>query len=114
MYRIIQALHDSELFSDITIVELIDEEQVRLLKVKAILNDGSLLYITELHTSDYQKYSYHWQKTNGELLIRWDNKSHWKQLATFPDHKHEGGNVHPSPRVSIDDVLLEIKKKYNS
>jgi len=42
MYRIIQALHDSELFSDITIVELIDEEQVRLLKVKAILNDGSL------------------------------------------------------------------------
>ena len=85
------------------------EEHVRLLKIKAILNDGSLLYITELHTPDYQKYSYHWQKANGELFIRWDNKPHWKQLATFPDHKHEGGEVHPSHRVSIDDVILEIK-----
>lgn len=110
MYHIIQALHDSELFSEVSIVELIDEEQVRLLKVKATLNNGSLLYITELHTPDYQKYSYHWQKPDGTLLIRWDNKPHWKQLSTFPDHKHQGSEVHPSHRISIDDVILEIKK----
>lgn len=110
MQGIISALKESDLFKSIEITELIDEESVKLLRVKAKVLDETLLYITELHTRDYQKYSYHWQKENGELIIRWDNKPHWKNLKTFPHHKHEGDKVLPSHRVNIDDVIKIINE----
>ena len=73
--------------------------------------DGSLLYITELHTENYQKYSYHWQKEDGQLIIRWDNSPHWKNIKTFPHHKHEKNEILPSHRISIQDVIEEITKR---
>ncbi len=59
MDRIISALNASNLFSAIDVLELIDEDWVKLLKIKAKALDGAILYITEFHTRDYQKYSYH-------------------------------------------------------
>jgi len=109
LYHIVSALRQSHLIDSINIVEFIDETSVRLLKVKASVTDGTLLYITELHTSDYQKYSYHWQKTEGELIIRWDNKPHWRNIQTFPHHKHEGGSVSASERIDICEVLKVIE-----
>ncbi|HAO22031.1 MAG TPA: hypothetical protein DCQ37_17140 [Desulfobacteraceae bacterium] len=111
MYSIIAALHDSNCFSSVQVIEFIDEESVKLLKIRATLTDKSLLYIMELATYDYQKYSYHWQKENGELIIRWDNKPHWKNISTFPHHRHDGENVLPSVRVSIEDVIKEINMR---
>ncbi|MFH0926116.1 MAG: DUF6516 family protein [bacterium] len=78
-----------------------------------VLN-GTILYITELSTNDYQKYSYHWQEANGDLIIRWDNKPHWRLLKTFPHHKHEKEKVFPSERANIDDVIKKIRQKINS
>ncbi len=104
MLGIVIALKESGLFKAIDVVELIDEESVKLIRLKARVLDGTLLYITELHTADYQKYAYHWQKENGELIIRWDNKPHWKNIKTFPHHKHEKDKVLPSHRVNIEDV----------
>ncbi|MFH1287802.1 MAG: DUF6516 family protein, partial [bacterium] len=93
------------------VIELIDEETVKLIKIKAELLDETLLYITELYTLDYQKYSYNWQKKNGELIIRWDNKPHWKNIKTYPYHKHKNGEVLSSYRVTVDDVIEVIREK---
>ena len=109
MHGIISKIKESNLFSAVDIIEYIDEQNVKLIKIKAQVKDGTTVYITELHTFDYQKYSYHWQKKNGELIMRWDNKPHWKNIKTFPYHKHERGNVLPSFRVSIDDVIEAIQ-----
>ncbi|MBI5180044.1 MAG: hypothetical protein HZA05_01415 [Nitrospirae bacterium] len=111
MYRIITALKESRLFPSIDVIDLIDEESVKLIRIKAKVLDGTFLYITELHTKDYQKYSYHWQKESGELVARWDNKPHWRNLKTFPHHKHQDGKVFPFHRVNIDDVIEIIKKR---
>ncbi|MGR3316992.1 MAG: toxin-antitoxin system TumE family protein [Candidatus Anammoxibacter sp.] len=81
------------------------------MKIKAKLLDGSLLFITELSTTDRQKYSYHWQQENGNLIIRWDNKPHWKNFKTFPHHKHEKDKTLSSQRINIDDVIREIRQK---
>lgn len=94
MLGIISALSESNLFSSIEVVELIDEDLVKLIRIKAKVLDGTILYVTELHTRNYQKYSYHWQKENGELIIRWDNEPHWKNLKTFPHHRHEKDKVY--------------------
>ncbi len=111
MFKIVSTLKKSRIFSFIDVVELIDEESVKLIKVKAKVINETLLYITELSTTNYQKYSYHWQKENGELIMRWDNKPHWKNLKTFPHHKHIKGEVFSSQRANIDDVLKEINQE---
>ncbi|MDR4508724.1 MAG: DUF6516 family protein [Candidatus Brocadiaceae bacterium] len=111
MYAIVSTLKESHLFPSVDIIDLVDEESVKLIRIKARVLDGTILYITELYAKRYQKYSYHWRKENGELIIRWDNKPHWKNLKTFPYHKHEEGKVFPSHRVIIDDVVTIIKER---
>ncbi|HHT9107460.1 MAG TPA: toxin-antitoxin system TumE family protein [Candidatus Wunengus sp. YC63] len=111
MHGIISALKESNLFSSIDVIDFIDEISVRLINIRAKFLNRTILYITELHTMNYQKYSYHWQREDGELIVRWDNKPHWKALKTFPYHKHEQGKVLPSHRVNVDDVIEEIKEK---
>ena len=109
MQGIISALKESNLFTSINVIDLIDEESVKLLKLKAMVRDASALYITELHTPDFQKYSYHWQDTQGKMIIRWDNKPHWKNLKTFPNHKHEKGRIWLSSIVNVEDVIEVIR-----
>jgi len=111
LYHIVSALRKSDSIESVHILEFVDESSVRLLKVKAGVTDGTLLYITEVHTSDYQKYSYHWQKTGGELIIRWDNKPHWRNIETFPHHKHQGDSVLASERIDIHEVLKVIQDR---
>jgi len=112
-YKIIKYLKESPLVSSIEIFELIEEEEVKILKLKAELKDKSCLYITEVHTFNYQKYSYHWQDQEGKLLIRWDNSPHWPEIPTSPHHKHVGTKVLPSVRVTIEEVLKEIENYFS-
>jgi len=111
LYGIISTLKRANVFTSIDVIDLIDEESVKLIRIKARVLDGTVLYVAELYTKEYQKYSYHWQNENGELIIRWDKKPHWKNLKTFPYHKHEKGKVFPSHRVTIDDVVTIIKAR---
>lgn len=111
MYDIIPALRQSGIVLDIEILELIDEDSVKLIKIKATLKENLILYVTELHTKDYQKYAYHCQENDGNLFVRWDNSPHWKEMGTYPNHKHENDQVYPSHRVTIADVLEQIEGK---
>jgi len=111
LYEILRILKNSGLFSNIEVLKLTDEEVVRFFKIKADVLDGSILFITEMHTETYQKYSYHWQKPDGILIMRWDNKPHWRDLKTFPYHKHIGAAIHPCHRVTLEEVLVEIKER---
>ena len=111
MYEIISALRRSSIVLDVEVLEVIDEDSVKLIKIKAVLKDDCILYITELHTKDYQKYAYHCQRNDGELIARWDNKPHWNNMSTYPHHKHENDRVFPSHRVTIADVLEQIEEK---
>lgn len=88
---------------------MIEEETVQLLKVKVKLIDDSSLFIYEIHTPDFNKYSYHWQNKKGAMLIRWDNKPHWKHLKTFPHHKHTKEGVLPSHRITIEEAIEIIR-----
>jgi hypothetical protein len=75
----------------------------------------SLMGGFELHIAEYvvtgsvvtrTKYRYHLQASDGKLVSRWDNAPHHSDVATFPDHRHDDQDgIHPSPPVSIPDVL---------
>ena len=70
--------------------------------------DHSILYVREtVINGKKRKYSYHWQKTDGTVLIRWDNAPDW-DIITFPHHKHIGGQIEPSYERTLDQVLSFI------
>ena len=57
----------------------------------------------------FRRYAYHISK-GSELIIRWDNAPHHKQIKTYPHHKHINENVFESREVTIDDILEELAK----
>ena len=74
-----------------------------------LLELRDLLFIKEYISSTEHLYSYHWQKENGDLIIRWDNSPHHKSLITFPHHKHSP-DLEESYETTFKDVIKVIKK----
>ncbi|RJR55013.1 MAG: hypothetical protein C4576_00295 [Desulfobacteraceae bacterium] len=80
------------------------------IRVEVELIDGSKLFIRETIIGEKtRKYAYHWQKGDGELLVRWDNAPDW-EISTFPHHKHTGRNINvePSHERTLEQVLQVI------
>jgi hypothetical protein len=71
----------------------------------AQIADGTQLHVREYVSSSERMYSYHWQRSSGVLICRWDNAPHHRELATFPHHKHVGSHVQGSTEIGLDDVL---------
>lgn len=111
MLGIVKLLKESGLFAAIKVLELIDEELVKVIKIKAEVSDGTLLYIHEIYRGNNYKYSYQWQEDDGKIIKRWDNSPHWKNISTFPYHMHIGDEVHPCPRMTVTDVIDEIRNR---
>jgi Family of unknown function (DUF6516) len=82
------------------------------LNVKISLIDNSLLYVQEYIDAQSPKYSYHWQSSNGDLIIRWDNAPHFPNLPNFPHHKHlASGEVTESYDISLEEILSFIQNQ---
>ena len=54
------------------------------------------------------KYKYHLQSAIGDLIARWDNVPHHRDISTFPHHKHDKNGVHPSEHADLKSVLDQI------
>ena len=106
--HIIATLRQSPIVRDLEIIEVVEEANVQLLRVRVEIIDGSPLHVREAFFPYASKYSYHWQTRTGELLLRWDNAPHHPEIPTHPHHKHEGERIGPSARVSVEEVLAEL------
>jgi hypothetical protein len=53
------------------------------------------------------KYSFHWQDAAGQLLKRWDNAAHHRELSTHPNHFHDGAeaNVRVHEPINAEEIL---------
>jgi len=57
------------------------------------------------------KYSYHYEDNSRSLIFRYDIAPHYRNIETFPHHKHVGGNkVVASKEPSLKEILYEIEK----
>jgi hypothetical protein len=78
--------------------------------------DGSLLHLREFvnveHGIERYMYAYHYQRSNGALVFRYDNSPHFPTLSTFPHHKHESNetNVIASSAPELQTILAEIQR----
>lgn len=85
-------------------------------KIKAGLVNGSVIFLREIIIQNVLfDYSYHWQKKDGSLIIRWDNAAHYPSIPTHPHHKHVGSetNVLVSYEQSLFEVLSFIRDEIN-
>jgi hypothetical protein len=95
------------------------EREGNIFRFKAIefLEDQSKLHIKEYRFLDQsRKYSYHWEDSNGSLIIRWDNAEHWQSLPTFPHHKHVSSkqNIASSDETDLEPVIHAIVQQLSN
>ncbi len=96
----------------VEVLDLISEREIQGIRMKLTLADNSILYVRETIADKENFYSYHWQKPDSPLIIRWDNSPHW-QVKTFPHHKHIGDDkrIEDSYETTLEDVLNFIEGK---
>jgi hypothetical protein len=88
---------------------------VGFVRGEIFFSDDSLLHVRELidlrKRSSRVMYVYHYKSSNGELIFRFDNTAHHRELATFPHHKHVPTGVEPVPGEppSLAEVLAQIE-----
>ena len=111
MQPILELLNNSPIVKTYEVLELIEKYDSFSIKIKAFLEDNSLLFIRESITenSPLKKCSYQWQTLEGQLITRWDNAPHHNDIKTHPHHKHTP-ILEESYPVDIEDILNEIKR----
>jgi len=55
------------------------------------------------------KYRFNLSDGKGNLIFRYDNAAHYRDVPTFPHHKHIGAEVKPSREIAFAEVLPEIE-----
>ncbi len=80
-------------------------------EITLAFSDGSALHLAQVvnleETDPVGKYGYHYQDARGKLIFRYDNKTHHRDLSTFPNHKHVPEGVVAVRRPSLADVVAE-------
>ncbi len=55
------------------------------------------------------KYRFNLSDSRNDLIFRYDNASHHRDVPTFPHHKHVGVEIKPSKEMGLAEVLSEIE-----
>ncbi len=92
------------------------DAQIGYLKGRLELVDCSVLYFMEYveiedKAANRLKYKYQWQFENGDMIMRWDNVPHHKEIDTFPHHMHKDKRVYASPKMDLKTVIDIIMDK---
>lgn len=109
MYRTVKILKESSIVESIISIDSDAFGEYYKLKIQVLLINGWKLNVWEHAMPGFRRYAYHISK-GSELIIRWDNAPHHKQIKTYPHHKHINENVLESREVTIDDILEELAK----
>lgn len=81
-----------------------------MLSGRLLFVEGSMLEFMEyIKEENRLKYRFHMINKEGDMVFRYDNAPHHRDISSFPHHKHLPGNVSESNDKSIMDVLDEIE-----
>ena len=114
LHELEMLIHDApcKLFADLQVENRGDVASY--LRGKIIFTNESELqfkeYFVTIPIMKKMAYSYHYQNRDKELIFRYDNAEHYKEIATYPYHKHVTNEVLPSDILSLKEVIKEILK----
>lgn len=109
-------LHSCPLSVSVNMQSELADMDIGYFKARIKFVNGSELHLFELVTikngkAEVEKYRYHYQNSEGNIIKRWDNAKHHSELKTFPDHVHTANDkTKESKKPGIPNILLEIIK----
>lgn len=106
---ILKLIEDADFVASSEILDYKKWDRGFYYKLRIVFKDSSVLCAREYVDELQRDYSFHWQSSKNNIIIRWDNAPHYKDLLTFPHHKHTEDRVVESRVVSLEDVLAQIK-----
>ena len=81
-------------------------------KLKITFIDESVIFAKEYFETKERNYSFHWQTKEDNMINRWDNAPHHKDISTFPHHKHCNDGIFESFEISLVEILEYIHKHF--
>ncbi len=77
------------------------------------IDETTLDFLEVVNTNKIEKerYKYHYMNKDKQLIFRYDNAQHHRDLDTFPHHKHTEKSVVESKEPNLEIVLVEIENK---
>lgn len=107
------------LSSKIAFFEVLDEyieQSYGFIRIKGKTSDGKTFeafeYVIEKGRDlRFESYSFHLQEKKGNLIKRWDNAPHHKEISTFPFHLHEGEKILPSKPLNFSQFINYLEKE---
>lgn len=115
--NILLRLSVSPIIQSFKILKQREAEDEGYIRVKSFLFNGDVLefseyLITENNLLMVKTYNFHWQKSDGTLVTRWDNVDHHQEVKTFPDHAHIGQEkVTDSESMNFNKIIVLIEQK---
>lgn len=90
------------------------------LRIKCVLRDDGdaefFVYVSDLDGQLHlQKYSFHWQDAQAQVIRRWDNAPHYPDLPNAPHHVHasDGSVSGAGGPPDIFNVIREIEDAFD-
>ncbi len=88
-------------------------EETAYLKGHITIIDSSILEIAifaieSRGSLSIDKYRLHYMNNSGQMLFRYDNSPHHREIETHPHHKHTLDKIISSKMPTIEDILNEI------
>jgi len=117
--RYLHRLYDTIISRGYVEIERLDFDELPgrqgIIEGRLKFHDGSLLEFDEviIFRNDQivkMRYAYHYQNEAGEVIFRYDNAPHYRNILTYPHHKHVGSDVEPAQVPDLSDVLREIEQ----
>jgi len=109
VHRTVRIIKESNIVESILSIDSDAYGDYYRLKIHARLINGWKLHVWEHATLRFRRYAYHISKRS-ELIVRWDNAPHHKNLKTYPYHKHIGKTILESNEVDIEVILKELEQ----
>ena len=103
---------NKDLFISWSVTRYEREGETYILQLSAVLHDDSRLEVRDYVFIDgSRKYAYQWMEKDSSLRQRWDNASHWPEIATKPHHTHLPNQEIPelSTVTNVEDLLVFLR-----
>lgn len=89
-------------------------DEMGIIKGRISFIDGSVFDFRELASKKEIDYRFQYMNKDMELIMRWDNAPHHREIRTFPYHLHTIKKVKSSPKMSLvkvlDIIAMEVVK----
>lgn len=87
-----------------------EESNIGIIGGSLTFRDNSLFHFKEVFVANVRRYRFHYMDSDNNMVVRWDNAPHHRNLKTFPHHVHFPDRVEENEEIEFAEVLYRIEE----